>query len=89
MSATDIFFLSAITHPHPTAKRHPCTSGTTRGTREINERIKNPFFSDPGLLRDFFHELYLTLSITPLVSTSDGAGMLLQNHDFEWFSRGF
>ncbi len=36
---------------------------------------KNPFFSDHGRLRDFFHELYLTLSITPLVSTSDGAGM--------------
>ena len=45
-------------------------------------RIKNPFFSDRGLLRDFFHELYLTLSIPPLVSTSDGAGMLLQNRGF-------
>ncbi|MDO7714516.1 MAG: hypothetical protein MUP93_06535, partial [Pirellulales bacterium] len=38
-------------------------------------RIKNPFFRDLGRLRDFFHELYLTLSIPPLVSTSDRAGI--------------
>ena len=52
-------------------------------------RIKNPFFSDRGLLRDFFHELYLTLSITPLVSTSDGARILPQNSNFGLFSEGF
>ena len=46
---------------------------------------KNPFLRALGLLRDFFHELYLTLSITPLVSTSDRAGTLLKNHDFMWF----
>jgi len=40
MSATDIFFFSAIKHPHPTATRHPCTSGTTPSTREINERFQ-------------------------------------------------
>ncbi len=40
---------------------------------------KNPFSRALGLLRDFFHELYLTLSITPLVSTSNSAGMVAGN----------
>jgi hypothetical protein len=40
MSATDIFFFSAMEHPHPTATHLPCTSGTTRRSREINERFQ-------------------------------------------------
>ena len=108
ISATDIFFFSAIKHLHLTDLRIPNANKSVQtflGTvgcipeleasfqqhaafkRAMNQPFsaKNPFSRALGLLRDFFHELYLTLSITPLVSTSDRAGTLLKNHDFMWF----